>query len=130
MKIFKSLTLVAALAAIVMTVQGCNSSNDVTGVNGGGGGNAATEVLILKMACTTPGGASGYVTGVNVAFTSGTISLAADGTPVRMLLPSTGTYTVTFQSYATNWNTGQPMHRWAGTFIIGSGEIITETFPC
>ena len=39
MKIFKSLTLVAALAAMVMTLQGngCFSSNDVTGVNSGGG---------------------------------------------------------------------------------------------
>jgi hypothetical protein len=40
MKIFKSLTAVAGLVAIVMTLQGngCFGGNDVVGVNGGGGG--------------------------------------------------------------------------------------------
>jgi hypothetical protein len=43
MKIFKSLTAVAGLVAIVMTLQGngCFGGNDVTGVNGGGGGGKA-----------------------------------------------------------------------------------------
>jgi hypothetical protein len=43
MKIFKSLTAVAGLVAIVMTLQGngCFGGNDVVGVNGGGGGGKA-----------------------------------------------------------------------------------------
>jgi hypothetical protein len=131
MKVFKSLALVAALVAIVAAAQGCGNSNDVTGVNGGGS-PAATETLVLKVACSALVNrtASGEVTGVNVGFSSGTITLNGNGTPLSLQLPSAGTYTVTFHGSLINQNTNQYVYNWAGSFTIGSGATVTETFPC
>jgi hypothetical protein len=54
MKIFKSLTAVAGLVAIVMTLQGngCFGGNDVVGVNGGGGGALTGQAYCARVTTT------------------------------------------------------------------------------